>query len=196
MVNKFHNAKVGEKEYYTTDSSSSTAAVCRQTGAVVVKGSGSGSVSVPNGNGTTGFTKPGTYVDAVSGNTFTVTTSTISGNVGDSGIAVLMGTDYKYGDDDYKGGNGGDVKVTLPETLEANTVYFVKPASWSDNVKIYAYSGDGATATKLTGEWPGTAMTKNEGGYYSYTLFRLLYHLQRLFLPMEQISILQVSSLV
>ncbi len=172
MVNKFHNAKVGEKEYYTTDSSCSTAAVCRETGAVVVKGSGSGSVTVPNGNGTTGFTKPGTYVDAVSGNTFTVTASTITGTVGDSGIAVLMGTDYKYGDDNYKGGNGGgsDITVTLPETLEANTVYFVKPSSWSDDVKIYAYSGDGESAAKLTGEWPGTSMTKSTDGYYSYTL--------------------------
>lgn len=83
-VNKFHNAMNGQKEYYSKGSDA--AAVCREQGAVVVKPTGSGSVSVPNGGSTTA---PGEYVDQVSGNTFTVTASTISGTVGDSGIAVL-----------------------------------------------------------------------------------------------------------
>lgn len=55
-------------------------------GAVIVKGSGSGNVSVENGGG---YAKPGTYVDKISGNTFTVTSSSISGKVGSSGIAVI-----------------------------------------------------------------------------------------------------------
>ena len=55
-------------------------------GAVIVKGSGSGEVSVENGGG---YAKPGTYTDAVSGNTFTITSSTISGTIGSSGIAVV-----------------------------------------------------------------------------------------------------------
>ncbi len=51
--------------------------------------------------------------------------------------------------------------------LSKNTVYFTKPSGWG-SPKIYAYV-DGATATKLTGEWPGTAMTDEGDGVYSYT---------------------------
>ena len=83
-VNKFHNALVGEKEYYKQENN--VAAVCRESGAVVVKGSGSGQVSITNGGGTT---KPGTYKDRITGNTWTVTETTISGEVGSTGIAVF-----------------------------------------------------------------------------------------------------------
>ncbi len=159
-VNKFHNAKDGESEYYAANSDLSAAAVCRETGAVVVKGSGSGSVTVPNGDGVTGTTAPGTYVDMVSGNVFTVTSTTITGTVGDTGIAVLMGTDYNYEEE----------VVTLPETLEENTIYFVKPSSWGSSVYIYAYDESGTSVVNYTGEWPGTAMTKSADGYYYYTL--------------------------
>ena len=85
-VNQLKNACVGEKDYYVTGNN--CAAVCRESGAVVVTGSGGNySVSISNGGGTT---KPGTYKDLVSGNTWTVTSSTISGQVGSSGIAVLL----------------------------------------------------------------------------------------------------------
>lgn len=83
-VNKFHNAMIGQREYY--QSSNGCAVVSREKGAVVVKGSSSGYVSVANAGG---LTAPGTYKDQVSGNTFTVTSSTISGEIGSSGIAVL-----------------------------------------------------------------------------------------------------------
>ena len=85
-VNHFHNAVIGEKEYYVGDTSQNVAAVCRESGAVIVKGSGSGQVSVKNGGGTTA---PGTYTDQVSGSTWTVTADTISGTIGDKGIAVI-----------------------------------------------------------------------------------------------------------
>lgn len=85
-VNKLKNACVGEKDYYVT--ANNCAAVCRESGAVIVAGSGGGfSVNVPNGGGTT---KPGTYKDLVTGSTWTVTSSTISGQIGSSGIAVLL----------------------------------------------------------------------------------------------------------
>lgn len=84
-VNKFHNEMIGKADYYSN--SNGCAVVTRKDGgAVIVKGSGSGSVSVSNGGG---YAKPGTYVDHVSGSTFTVTSSTISGNIGQSGIAVI-----------------------------------------------------------------------------------------------------------
>ncbi len=85
-VNQLKNACVGEKDYYTTGNN--CAVVCRESGAVIVAGSGGNfNVNVPNGGSTT---KPGTYKDLVSGSTWTVTSSNISGKIGSSGIAVLL----------------------------------------------------------------------------------------------------------
>lgn len=83
-VNKMKNACAGEAEYYVNNNG--VGAILRNSGAVIVKGSGSGQINIPNGGSTLA---PGTYEDHVSGGTFTVTSSTISGSVGNKGIAVL-----------------------------------------------------------------------------------------------------------
>ena len=84
-VNRFRNAMNGQKECVTTGSNCTV--VCREQGAVIVAGKGSNlSVSVPNGGS---LVKPGTYIDEVTGSTWTVTSSTISGEIGSSGIAVV-----------------------------------------------------------------------------------------------------------
>lgn len=44
-VNKLHNAKVGESDYYAVDKTANVCAVFRKTGITVVKGSGSGKIS-------------------------------------------------------------------------------------------------------------------------------------------------------
>lgn len=83
-VNHFHNAMVGQNEYFTTGDGCTV--ICREQGAVIVKGSGSGQVTVPNGGG---ITACGTYTDEITGKKWTVTTATISGEIGSSGIAVI-----------------------------------------------------------------------------------------------------------
>lgn len=84
-VNHFHNAMVGKEDAYAA--SENCAVVTRKDGgAVIVCGEGSGAVSVENVNG---YVPAGTYFDEVTGNEFTVTESTISGTVGESGIAVV-----------------------------------------------------------------------------------------------------------
>lgn len=92
-VNKFRNAATGTQDYYT--GASGVATITRKGfGAVVVVGNGqSGSVSAANGGG---YCPEGTYTDRVSGNTFTVTSSTISGTVGQGGIAVLYNDVEKH----------------------------------------------------------------------------------------------------
>lgn len=166
-VNHLHNNCVGEKDYYVNGGSA--AAVCRESGAVIVKGSGSGHVEISNGGGTTA---PGTYTDEVSGSTWTVTADKISGDVGQSGIAVI------YKDSGNGGNQGGEVdatttpaKTTTPGgniSIGANTIVATKPSGW-DDMYIYAYQS-GATATKLTGEWPGTKMSAGSDGKYTYTM--------------------------
>lgn len=86
-VNHMHNLCAGEPNYYVhTDAAG---AQVRKSGAIIVKGSGSGAVSLANGDGKGNWLKAGTYTDHVGGATFTVTNATISGNVGSTGIAVL-----------------------------------------------------------------------------------------------------------
>ena len=89
-VNKFRNAMAGTLDYFSN--SNGVACVTRQGGgAVIVIGAGgSRNVSVANGGG---YVPAGTYKDQVSGNTFTVTATTISGQVGSTGIAVVYNPD-------------------------------------------------------------------------------------------------------
>ena len=46
------------------------------------------------------------------------------------------------------------------------TVYFKKPANWNAAVRVYYW---GTTGTAPTVAWPGVAMTKDCGDWYSYT---------------------------
>ena len=46
------------------------------------------------------------------------------------------------------------------------TVYFKKPANWNAAVRVYYW---GTTGTATTVAWPGVAMTKDCGDWYSYT---------------------------
>ena len=85
-VNHFRNAMTGRADFYTAKNG--VACITRQDGgAVIVVGKGgSRAVSIANGGG---YCPEGIYEDKVSGNTFIVTSTTISGTTGDSGIAVL-----------------------------------------------------------------------------------------------------------
>lgn len=137
-VNHFHNAMIGQPDYYVTDGN--YAVVCREKGAVIVAGSGGNvEVSVTNGGGTT---KPGKYKDEITGSEWTVTETTISGKIGSTGIAVIY--------------NSGDI-VTTKEP-----VYYQNTENW-DTVYAYYWSDSN---TKMT-TWPGVKMTAGTDGVYS-----------------------------
>lgn len=89
-VNQFHNAMVGTPEVYTTGSGCYV--ICRGGGAVIVSASGSNvEVTVKNGDG---IVPAGTYTDQVSGSTWTVTGTNISGKIGSTGIAVIYSKSF------------------------------------------------------------------------------------------------------
>lgn len=172
-VNHLHNNCIGEKDYYVTENN--TAAVCRESGAVIVCGSGSGDISIKNGGG---LTAPGTYTDEIAGGTFTVTADRITGKVGDTGIAVIYKASGSSGNN--SGGNSGGGSDTTPTTVTPVTstpqggnsgsqqtgqqkIYFDNSSyNWSS---VYAYIYTEESKLKA---WPGTAMTKDAAtGYYS-----------------------------
>lgn len=83
-VNKFRNLMTGKADWF--ENSGNVVSVTRKDGGAVIIAKGSGQVSAKNGGG---YCPAGTYTDRISGNTFTVTANTITGNVGPSGIAVI-----------------------------------------------------------------------------------------------------------
>ena len=88
QVNYMHNVCAGEPNYYVKGNG--VCAQVRKSGAIIVLGSGSGrDVTVANGAGDGKWLMSGTYKDMVGGGVFTVNASTISGHVGESGIAVI-----------------------------------------------------------------------------------------------------------
>ena len=88
QVNHMHNVCAGELNYYVKGNG--VCAQVRKSGAIIVLGSGSDrDVTVANGAGDGKWLKSGTYKDMVGGGAFTVNASTISGHVGESGIAVI-----------------------------------------------------------------------------------------------------------
>ena len=89
-VNHFHNAMAGKKDCVLTENN--CVVISRENGgAVIVCGGEGGQVSVSNPGG---YAVPGTYFDEVSGSLFTVTESSITGTVGESGIAVIYDSDF------------------------------------------------------------------------------------------------------
>ena len=88
QVNYMHNVCAGEPNYYVKGDG--VCAQVRKSGAIIVLGRGSDrDVTVANGAGDGKWLKSGTYKDMVGGGVFTVNASTISGHVGESGIAVI-----------------------------------------------------------------------------------------------------------
>ena len=88
QVNYVHNVCAGEPNYYVKGDG--VCAQVRKSGAIIVLGRGSDrDVTVANGAGDGKWLKSGTYKDMVGGGVFTVNASTISGHVGESGIAVI-----------------------------------------------------------------------------------------------------------
>ena len=113
-VNHFHNAMVGQREYYVPENN--CAAVCREGGAVIVAASGSDfEVSITNGGSTTA---PGTYYDEITGNEWTVTSTTIKGKIGSSGIAVIYDAPAPVPSATVSKGEAGKVTNYTSDTLE------------------------------------------------------------------------------
>ena len=155
-VNKFRNAMTGLEDYFTHNNG--VVSVTRKGGGAVIIAKGANqSVSIANGGG---YCPVGTYTDRVSGAQFTVTASTISGNVGPTGVAVI------YNDNFYK-------TTTAPTsvTITGNKLYNVAYAGNFSNGKnyIHYWKDSDKTNSTLNTVWPGIRMERakgSDGKYY------------------------------
>lgn len=171
-INKFHNAMDGKADYYKKSNGCSVI-TRKDGGAVIVKGSGSGNVSVENGGG---YAKSGTYKDAISGNTFTITSSNISGTVGSSGIAVIYEAEPDGPSASVTPGSKSYKTDTLTLTLNSenatNAQYSIDNGAYvnfTDGQKITIGSGL-AYGTKTTVTVKATdGKTTSDPETYTYT---------------------------
>ena len=170
-VNKFHNAFVGESECLGNESGISYV-VRGNSGAVLVNTKGNSAdvnISIQN-------LASGTYTDILTGNIFTVDLGTITGTMGDTGIAVLMEGDVCAHATHDADGLCTACRVLVGHDYDENstcacgdvkagerTIYFVNTAGWS-TVNFYSWYDD---INIYTGAWPGNAMTHVEGNLYS-----------------------------
>ena len=169
-INQFHNYFIGQSEYCTNNSNGWAYIERGTTGAIIV-GLGSttsGSVRVANHK-----LVNGTYKDAITGNSFTVSGGVISGNVGGSGVACI----YLDGDAPEPPTEDPNQPTTAPDPDGypykdgCYTVVFSNSASWAGSINLYYW--DSATDSgPLT--WPGVSMSfyeTNEFGQNQYVGF-------------------------
>lgn len=153
-VNKFRNAMVGKADYFSKADNGNACSITRQNGGAVIVMKGSGNISITNGGG---YCPAGTYTDRVSGGTFTVTATTISGNVGSSGIAVI----YNGGDNPNPNPNPNPDPDPDPNP-DGFTIYYDNSVTNWSNVNIHYWNTPNTS-------WPGTAMTKVKDNVWQYT---------------------------
>ena len=156
-INHFHNAMNGQKDAYGTGDS--CAVVGRELGAVIVAAMGSDVyVTVPNPDG---VTTPGTYKDVLTGKSWVVTSTTITGTIGSTGIAVIYGESVAPVNPNNSEDSGNSDNIVVTE----GKVYYKNTEKWS-NVYAYYWSKEDEQMC----QWPGKAMTNIEENIYSVKL--------------------------
>ncbi len=162
-INQFHNYFIGTSEYCTAGYNGYAYIERGDSGAMIVHlgNTAGGSVTVPNHT-----LKNGTYIDAITGNTFTVSGGYIRGTVGSSGVACIYFDNdtvpttptSTYSDDDV-----------VPTKDGYYTVLFSNSKNWDGSLYLYYWNDSESPVS-----WPGETMTYyqvneyNEGQYIGY----------------------------
>lgn len=170
-VNHFHNHFAGQSEYIANESGVSY--VERgDSGVVLVNCAGTAAdISV-----TAHTMADGTYTDQLTGNTFTVSGSKITGSIGDTGIAVVYTKDAcAHETHDSEGlctqcranvghsyGSDGTCACGAVQVGQ-RTLYVSNSTNWS-SVNFYSWYDD---VNIISDAWPGNAMTSEGDGIYS-----------------------------
>lgn len=136
-INKFHNNFVGQSEKSGT--SGNFAYVARGTsGVVIVNVNGTTANASVSGTGLAN----GEYKDMITGNKFTVSGGTVSGNIGSTGIAVVVQSDttpMAFADQETQTFKGDTITVGLSLSNATSGTYQLEdytPVSFTGSPKI------------------------------------------------------------
>ncbi len=168
-VNQFHNYFSKSEDEYCSGSGSFTMI---ERGGTSSNKAGTGAMIVRTGNNPGGTSsvmmtnnslKSGTYIDAITGNKFTVNDQLVSGTMGATGIAVLYFDNSEVGEIEIPG-------PEYPSKPGCKTIVFTSNKGWS---KVHYYCW--ATSTQVyEAAWPGNQMEYyglneyNEPQYIAY----------------------------
>lgn len=187
-ANKFHNLFIGaEEKLYSSDSLAICERYSSNGAGMVIVNCGGDSTNVNNVK--TSYMPNGSYKDAVSGNTFTVSNGTVSGSIGSAGVAIIYNASQivvpttqpttSYVPPTQAPTTQQSQPTVAPTTTTSGdnsgldfsnplTVYLYNTANWRRPC-IYMWSDNG----NPTG-WPGYRMEKYSTidgiDVYSYTL--------------------------
>lgn len=150
-VNKFRNKMNGRSEFFYSDGNN--VSVTRNNGGAVIIVKGALNFKLPNGGS---LCPTGTYTDRVSGNTITVTASSISGTAGTSGIVVIYNDNLEapLADAPTQGFDSDQI-----------TVYYDNSSTEWQNVYCHFWGG------ASTSNWPGVRMTPVENDPFGRDLY-------------------------
>ena len=152
-INQFKNNFRGESEYFS--SYNSLACVERGTSGMIIVNTG--------GTYYDGMSAPvhtmasGTYKDAITGNTFTVSDGYISGDIGNSGIAVIYDTSSSGTLE-----KGNVTAISLPGTFngwDQSADYMIANDSNTASVTMFLDKGDYEFKVKAGDIWYGNSGT-------------------------------------
>ncbi len=165
-VNLFHNAFIGYSEHIA--SQGSIAYVERGSSGVVLVNCAGNEADVAV---TAHAMADGSYTDAITGSTFTVSGGVISGKIGATGIAVVYRVDGCAHASHDAGGICATCGLNVGHSYDegglcacgtkqvTNRVIYLVNCNWG---KANAYAWSSNPVTEHAGPWPGTAMTKEE----------------------------------
>ena len=156
QINKFHNAFVDENEYISNENGISY--VERgDSGVVLVKAKDSVSSNV---SVTAKAMKDGSYVDQITGSTFTVANGKITGTIGDTGIAVV-----------YNAAEETKYTVTVESVTGGTVTSDKEEAALGETVTVTVKADEGKvleTITVTDADDNEITLTKGENGTYTF----------------------------
>ncbi|MCH5224699.1 MAG: starch-binding protein [Muribaculaceae bacterium] len=156
QVNAFRNAMTGREEFFTKSEDAKAVCITRNNGGAVIITEPNASFTVPNGGSYCPVIN-GIMKDKISGNNITVTTETLSGKAGDTGVVVIYTTSLSA-----KPG------VTIQDYDPIDiTIYYDNSTTKWNQVLCHYWGGSQETG------FPGVAMNKVDNDSYDRDLYSI-----------------------
>lgn len=158
-VNEFRNAMSGREEFFTKSEDGTAVCITRNNGGAVIITEPNASFTVPNGGGYCPVISStnGMLRDKISNNAITVTSETITGKAGETGVVVIYTTNTSA---------KPNVEIQDYDPIDITIYYDNSTTKW-DQVLCHYWGGSQET------KFPGVAMTKVDNDPYGRDLYSL-----------------------
>lgn len=158
-VNEFRNAMTGREEFFTKSEDGKAVCITRNNGGAVIITEPNASFTVPNGGSYCPVisTSNGMLRDKISNNAISVTSETITGKAGDTGVVVIYTTNTSAK-------SGVEIQDYDPIDI---TIYYDNSVTKWDQVLCHYWGGSQET------KFPGVSMSKVENDSFGRDLYSI-----------------------